>query len=214
MHYHRRYFIFKEYDFEDILKNVAPVLKELGFKGSGQNYRRVSEKAVAVVNFQKSSTWGRFYINLGVQPLFFINEKDGYDIKNVKEYECIFRKRVDPQDKRLHWMHPMKPKYYEEMKGKIEAACHEYIEPLLLMDNLLKEYTVEQFQRNEPPWFLEGVHASACPLLARIALADGDTLKAGSFVEYGLTMCKPQARGLRYDLERLKKEIEDKEKSV
>ena len=48
---------------------MAPTLRSLGFKGSGQNYRKRTGDAVMVVSFQKSSGGERFYVNFGVQPM-------------------------------------------------------------------------------------------------------------------------------------------------
>jgi hypothetical protein len=52
----------------DVLKKIGPALREIGFRGSGQNYRKVDDDFIFVINFQ-GSHWGpNFYINLGAQP--------------------------------------------------------------------------------------------------------------------------------------------------
>ncbi len=90
---------------KEILPKVAASLREKGFKGSGQNYRRATDVAVSVVNFQKSSGGERFFVNVGVQPLFVPTEGESApDAKTIKEPECIFRRRLDPpMDDLLGW---------------------------------------------------------------------------------------------------------------
>jgi hypothetical protein len=65
----------------------------MGFRGSGQNYRKVDGDFVFVINFQ-GSRWGdNFYVNLGAQPVFVPAEGKA-DLTKLKEYECILRRRV------------------------------------------------------------------------------------------------------------------------
>lgn len=76
-----------------ILSYLAPALRRVGFKGSGQYYRKTEADFVFVVNFQ-GSPWGdRFYINLGAQPVFIPAEGQA-NWKRLKEYQCILRRRV------------------------------------------------------------------------------------------------------------------------
>jgi len=78
---------------KELLKSIAPRVRELGFRGSGQNYRRVDGDFVFVINFQGSHGGEKFYVNLGAQPTFVPTAGTG-DLKTLKEYECIFRRRV------------------------------------------------------------------------------------------------------------------------
>jgi hypothetical protein len=78
---------------KEVLKRVAPILRALGFRGSGQNYRKAEGDFVFVINFQ-GSRWGdNFYVNLGAQPVFIPAEGDA-DLGKLKEYECMLRRRV------------------------------------------------------------------------------------------------------------------------
>jgi hypothetical protein len=78
---------------DEIFKKTALVLRELGFRGSGQTYRKVEGDFVFVVNFQRSRTGDAFYVNLGAQPTFVPAEGDA-SLKTLKESECIWRRRV------------------------------------------------------------------------------------------------------------------------
>ena len=93
-----------------VLAQIVPTLRSLGFKGSGQNYRRQTEGAVMVVNFQQRSGGDRFHVNLGVQPLCIPAEGGGQpDPTQIKEYECVFRRRLTAPEGALGWPYDMKP---------------------------------------------------------------------------------------------------------
>lgn len=77
----------------EVLQRIAPVIRALGYRGSGQNYRKTEGDFVFVINFQSSSWGDRFYVNLGAQPVFIPAEGDA-DLKRLKEYECVLRRRV------------------------------------------------------------------------------------------------------------------------
>ena len=78
---------------KEVLKKIAPILRALGFQGSGQNYRKREGEFVFVINFQ-GSRWGdKFFVNLGAQPLFIPAEGDA-DVKTLREYQCVFRRRI------------------------------------------------------------------------------------------------------------------------
>jgi len=61
---------------KDLLKLIAPRMRELGFKGSGQYFRRSEDDFVFLVNFQSSRSSEVFFINLGAQPTFIPAEGD------------------------------------------------------------------------------------------------------------------------------------------
>jgi hypothetical protein len=55
---------------KEILNQITPLLRLLGFKGSAQYYRKEMPEAVLVINFQKRGGGGRLYVNLSAQRLF------------------------------------------------------------------------------------------------------------------------------------------------
>ncbi|MCI0390486.1 MAG: DUF4304 domain-containing protein [Acidobacteria bacterium] len=79
----------------EVLKKLAPSLRSLGFRGSGQYFHKTEGAFIFVVNFQGSRGGDEFFINLGAQPVFIPTEGNANpDPKRLKEYECIFRTRV------------------------------------------------------------------------------------------------------------------------
>jgi len=82
----------------ELLKRLAPALRNEGFCGSGSNFRKFDGDFGFVINFQSTRDGGRFYTNLGAQPSFIPIEGGGereISSETLKEYECVFRKRVD-----------------------------------------------------------------------------------------------------------------------
>lgn len=95
--------------FLEVLKSeFAPLLRHDGFKGSGQNFYRVSNDLIHVLNIQ-SSKWGDGYaVNLGIHPLGMAIEGTSTiaDPKNLKEYECLIRRRLSkPSESDRWWKH-------------------------------------------------------------------------------------------------------------
>jgi hypothetical protein len=79
---------------KEILR-AATQIRDWGYRGSGQNYRRQSDDILFVINFQKSRWGDRFYVNLGGQPCVIPDEGERMpDAKTVKEYDCVFRHRL------------------------------------------------------------------------------------------------------------------------
>ena len=75
------------------LQRLGPVLRDLGFRGSGQTFRKASDDFVFIVNIQSSRSGDKFFVNLGAQPRFIPAECNA-DIGTLKEYECAMRARV------------------------------------------------------------------------------------------------------------------------
>lgn len=83
----------------------APKLRELGFKGSGSNFRRVRGEVINTVNIQGRRHGGSSAVNLGLHLTFLpLNWKDELpDTKNIKEVECEFRNRLAPKGRHDYW---------------------------------------------------------------------------------------------------------------
>ncbi|HSA10939.1 MAG TPA: DUF4304 domain-containing protein [Candidatus Paceibacterota bacterium] len=95
--------------FLNVLKQeFAPHVRQEGFKGSGQNFYRVSSDLINVINVQ-ASKWGDSYaVNLGLHPLGMPTEGTASEpeAKHLKEYECLFRTRLSkPTETDRWWKH-------------------------------------------------------------------------------------------------------------
>lgn len=189
---------------KEILAQITPILRSLGFKGSGQNYRKEMPDAVMIINFQKSSGGEHFYINLGVQPLFVPSESsDTPDPKSIKEYECIFRNRVEAPAPLLGWPYDLPLSMLDELTAKLVAAYEHYLSPLAQIPGPVTELTPEQFKAQAGDSIFGSAHPAFALHFARIALARGNRDRAKSFAELGLADCPPMASGLRFKLRKV-----------
>lgn len=185
-------------EMKSILSQVVPALRSLGFKGSGQNYRKATGEAVMVVNFQKSSGDDRFYVNLGVQPMFIPTEGGvDPDSKKIKEYECVFRRRVSPPEGALGWPCHVDPATVDQLRSRIASAYEGYLAPLAKVPGPVTELTPEEFRSQHSGSIFGGAHPLNALNFARIALARGHLDRAKEFAELGLSECPPTASVLK-----------------
>ena len=105
-------------------KVVEPQLRGLGFKGSRRNFRRVQGEVVHILNVQGSSSGERCYVNLGVHLSFLPSAGTGTsDLKKLKEYDCAFRSRLDPQPHfSLGWPYGATPEQTERIVHLLSNA--------------------------------------------------------------------------------------------
>lgn len=84
--------------------HLAPVIRDIGFKGSGRNYRLVTDQFALAVNLQGSRYGTKFTVNLGVQPIAIPNViGKTFDLKTFKEIECAFRERLTADGRDTWW---------------------------------------------------------------------------------------------------------------
>jgi hypothetical protein len=105
---------------DEVFKKAGLVLRKLGFRGSGQTYRKVEDDFVFVVNFQRSRALGAFYVNLGAQPTFIPAECDA-SLKTLKEYECVWRERVGDE-----WPLDLSEERFQSFADELVAAQHAF----------------------------------------------------------------------------------------
>ena len=92
--------------FFNILKQeLSPELRKIGFKGSGQNFLRIENEVVNIVNIQNYKYGGSCTINLGLHlsflPMNWTTELP--NLKIIKEYDCEFRTRLAPYSRSDYW---------------------------------------------------------------------------------------------------------------
>ena len=83
---------------------VVPVLREEGFQGSGQNFRRRVKEVIHVINIQGSRWGGKCCINLGVHLTFLPTITLALpDPAKFTEPECEIRTRLTESDRLDKW---------------------------------------------------------------------------------------------------------------
>jgi hypothetical protein len=179
---------------KEILKRVAPILRALGFRGSGQNYRKTEGDFVFVVNFQ-GSRWGdNFYVNLGAQPAFIPAEGDA-DLDKLKEYECILRRRVGKE-----WPWELSDRLFASLHEELSSAQAEFFGRAQTLRSALAIDSPDELLRK----FSAGTTEARATLhLARAATKLGHIETARKLVDRGLELAGDGATILRAELQRV-----------
>ncbi|HEY6094727.1 MAG TPA: DUF4304 domain-containing protein [Gallionellaceae bacterium] len=179
---------------KEILKRVAPFIRALGFRGSGQNYRKAEGDFIFVINFQ-GSRWGEnFYINLGAQPVFIPAEGDA-NLDKLKEYECMLRRRVGTE-----WPWEMSDGLFASLKEELLSAQAEFFGRAQTLRSALAIYSPDELLRK----FSAGTTEARATLhLARAATKLGHMETARKLVDRGLELAGDRATILQAELTRV-----------
>ena len=177
---------------KEILKDLGSHIRSLGFKGSGQNFRKLEEDFVFVINIQGSSSGKDFYVNLGAQPTF-IPTKCDRPLATLKEYQCVLRTRVG-----VRWEWSLDEQALDALKREIELTQREFFVLARTMRASIAQDSVDQLLDK----FKMG---NAALHLARATAALGHPDKAEALVERGLSTAGERAPGLIHDLQAVRK---------
>lgn len=77
-----------------IKEKLAPLLRQEGFQGSGQHFRKVKGEVIHTVNLQNNKYGGSCCLNLGVHFTFLPvcwDSRQMPDLKKFKEIDSEFR---------------------------------------------------------------------------------------------------------------------------
>jgi hypothetical protein len=182
---------------KEVLKKVAPSLRAVGFRGSGQNYRKREGDFFFVINFQGSSAGDTFYVNLGAQPVFILAEADA-DLAAWKEHECFLRRRVGED-----WPWQMSDQLLASLLAEIAAAQAAFFGDAQTLRGALATDSPDELIRR----FSSGnTEAAAALQLARAAARLGHFQTARGLADRGLELANEQAVGLRAQLRRVLQE--------
>jgi hypothetical protein len=179
---------------KEVLKRVAPSLRALGFRGSGQNYRKQEGDFIFIINFQGSRSGDKFYVNLGAQPTF-IPADGNADLGKLKEYECALRRRVGKD-----WPWQMSDRLFASLEAEIATVQSVFFGNAQTLRNALATDSPDELLRK----FSSGTtQAKACLNLARAAAQLGHLETARRLVDRGLELASEGATILRAELRRV-----------
>jgi hypothetical protein len=185
----------------DLLKELSAYLRTLGFKGSGQNFRKVEDEFVFIINIQGSRTGSSFFVNLGAQPTFIPAECDS-SLPTLKEYECAMRRRVGKENE---WSLDKEARV--ALMRDIEVAQNEFFGLVRTLRRAISHDSVDELMQK----FCLGATAGRGALhLARAAAFLGHATIADALVERGLRNAGEHAVGLIHDLQAVRQEINAK----
>ncbi len=177
---------------KELLARLAIEVRKLGFKGSGQNFRKADGDFIFVINFWKTKWGDEFFINLGAQPIFIPTEGGStLDPKKLKEYECVFRRRVG---NKCRWT--TDEDEIKELIATLDAAQKDFFDKAQRLrtaietdppESLLRDFKIISFTTD----------ARVILHLARACAVLDQQEKASSFVHLGLELAGDQATTLR-----------------
>ena len=182
-------------------RELYPILRTEGFKGSGTTLRRINDPVAHVFNFQGSSGSGRCYLNLGVHLLFLTPLGAGELVASkLAEPECFIRDRLHPPPGfEFGWSYGQTT---EEMEENIACICEywglygqAFFERYTDYPGAFQEVIEEADETSMRPGVLK--------TSAQIAEHLGDRERAKVFVEEALRRCPERATSLRANLERM-----------
>ncbi len=184
----------KKVFFNVLREELAPKLRGIGFKGSGQNFRRINGEIINTINIQAHKYGGSCAVNLGLHLTFLpLNWADQLpDIRKIKEIDCEFRMRLAPKDKSDYWW-----KYGGLLDSPTRKAHHLIATYLNYGEPHFKEYdevekiasmlSIDDIEKNDYINVFGGITLQRGALaMARIHKHLGNTLKAKEFAEIGL----------------------------
>ncbi len=176
----------------DFLKDLGAHVRQLGFKGSGQNFRKVEGDFVFVFNIQKSRTGEGFFINLGAQPAFIPAERDAA-LSSLKAYECVMRERVGDE-----WPLPPDEPTRLALMREIDIAQDAFFGLVRTLKDALARDSADELIRK----FSVGTTQGRVALhLVRAAAALGHVDAAEALVVRGLALAGERAVSLIADLQ-------------
>nr|WP_091656676.1 DUF4304 domain-containing protein [Massilia sp. PDC64] len=166
-------------------------IRTLGFKGRGQNFRRVEGEYIFIINIQGSRSGEVFYINLGAQPTFIPAECDA-SLSTLKEYECVMRRRVGNE-----WNRDLDEAARLALIRQLDAEQEAFFGTVRGLRTAITQDTPDEllrkFSMGNPP-------ARTALHLARAAASLGHAAIAGALVKRGLALAGERATGLIHDL--------------
>lgn len=176
---------------KEILQNLGTHIRSLGFKGSGQNFRRIEGDYIFVINIQGSRSGDAFYVNLGAQPTFIPTECDA-SLSTLKEYECVMRRRVGKE-----WNWALDDGTRLAMIHQLDVEQKEFFRTVGNLRRAITEDSVDELLRR---FSMGSAPAKTALHLARAAASLGHAAVADALVTRGLALAAEHATGLIQDL--------------
>ncbi len=121
----------KKIFYAKLTEEFVPLLRQDGFKGSGQNYRRIQGDVIHAINIQNNKYGGSCCVNLGLHFAFLPVCWDGRklpDLKTIKEADCEFRCRLAPAGKTDYWWKFKGNLFFGNTGKSISHLCRTYVE--------------------------------------------------------------------------------------
>lgn len=192
-----------------IVRILAPVIRQDGFRGSGRTFRRIIGDTVQIVNVQGSSYGGQFAINLGMQPVSIPDWLgQAVDVRKIGEPDCEFRCRLSETGSDQWWSHDGTETAMDEAVSKATRVYETFgrrsLARISADDSNVYSLTPAEFE--SPLAHFHGfgwTKARVAFVLARLRAARGDHEQARAFASIALAELSPAATTLRQNIVKL-----------
>ena len=184
----------KKIFFNYLREEFSPRLRELGFKGSGNHFRRVNKEVIHCINIQGNKHGESCAVNLGIHLTFLpLNWNSSLpDLKKIKEVDCEFRRRLSPKMKSDYWW-----KYKSLFKSPLRHARHlidtyiKYGEPCFqeysTLDDIARMFSYEELGKGIFPRAFGATGSLRVALvMAYIHQHNGEIKLTQKYIKYGL----------------------------
>ena len=122
---------YKKIFYDQLKEEFVPLLRQDGFKGSGQNFRRINGDVIHAINFQNNKYGGSCCVNMGLHfaflPICWDNNKIP-DLKHIKALDCEFHCRLAPEGKTDYWWKFKGSLFFGNTNESISHLCNTYTE--------------------------------------------------------------------------------------
>lgn len=201
----------KERFFTHLKTHFAPRLRDIGFTGSGQNFRRVVGEVIHAINLQGNKWGGSCAVNLGLHLTFLPTEglPKPANPRTVTEIDCAFRGRLAKRgESDCWWPYELPDNSPEEAADDLISRYFEHGESRFqrfrTADDVVSSLQPDRFRTGDWRGELPGTPpiARTALMAARIYAHLGrDALRRES-AQFALANLG-HASGLREELERL-----------
>lgn len=195
-----------------------PRLRTMGFKGSGQNFRRVLGDVIHAINIQGNRSGASCIVNLGVHVAYLPPMAEKHvEPWNYKVIDCEFQGRIVDPSTRDWWKYGYTPREAEESARSLIATYFAEAEPKFkhygTVAPFLSAMECKACEAAVRPPVLGGVDfgplpARAALITARIHRHTGNNLEARRFAQMGLRKIKGDVGiALKQELESLTDDV-------
>jgi hypothetical protein len=178
--------------FAVLRREFAPRLRQVGFTGSGQNFRRSTGEVIHAINLQSNKYGGSCALNAGVHLVFLPISWSGLpaDVRTIRESDCEFRCRITPSASDYWWP------YGSTERESVANARHlidrhfsvgeAYFSKYKSSDDFVSAWPFVALEKGASASDFAGTSTRLALILARIHRHRGDHALARKFARWGL----------------------------
>jgi hypothetical protein len=182
----------KSADFKKIVtKELAPVLRKNGWKGSGFDYTIHKDNIIKGLTIQPSGSGGKFCIEVGIH-FDFIPLTVEKEFSKMKAWDMDIRSRLTPNNDYDFWWNFPKTEdqtrdLFEELVKLISSIGESYFEKFINWEDNVLKFSPEDVEEGVTKKLINITQMRTALLLARINKHLNNNEKAIEFSEYGLS---------------------------